>query len=43
MSFVRFLAQLSAQQRVTSCTVRRDEYDVNEDGSEDAGDMNNSK
>jgi len=33
--FVRLLAQLAKCQTVGSCTIRRDEYDVDEDGSED--------
>ena len=31
------LAQLSEGQTVGSCTIRHDEYDVNEDGGEAAG------
>jgi len=43
MSFMRLLAQLSEEQTVGRCTVRRDEYDVNEDGGEDAGGKDDSK
>jgi len=32
---MRLLAQLSKGQTVGSCTIRREEYDVNEDGSEE--------
>ena len=31
------LGQLSEGQTVGSCTIRRDEYDVNENGGEDGG------
>jgi len=35
---MRLLAQLSKGQTVGNCTIRREEYDVDEDGSEeDAG------
>jgi len=37
------LAPLSEGQTVGSCTIRRDEYDVNEDGGEDAGGVDDSK
>jgi len=37
------LAQLSEGHTVGSCTIRCDEYDVNEDGGEDAGGMDDSK
>ena len=40
---MRLLAQLSERQTVGSCTIRRDEYDVNEDGGEDAGGVDDSK
>ena len=33
--FVRLLAQLSERQTVGSCTIQRDEYDVDEDGGQD--------
>jgi len=33
--FVRLLAQLSEGQTVRSSTIRRDEYDVDEDGGQD--------
>jgi len=36
-------AQLSERQTVGSCTIRRDEYDVNEDGGEDARGVDDSK
>ena len=34
-SFMKLLAQLSKGQTVGSCTIRRDKYDVNEDGGEE--------
>ena len=41
---MRLLAQLSKGQTVGSCTIRRDEYDVDEDGGEeDAGSVDDSK
>jgi len=41
---VRLLAQLSKCQRVGSCTIRCDEYNVDEDGVEDdAGRKDNRK
>jgi len=43
MSFIRLLAQLSKRQTVGSCTIRCNEDDVNEDGGEDAGGMDDSK
>ena len=43
MSFVTWLAQVSEGQIVGSCTIRRDEYDVDVDGGEDAGGMDDSK
>ena len=42
-SFVTWLAQLSEGQIVGSCTIRRDEYDVDGDGGEDAGGVDESK
>ena len=36
MSFVPWLAQLSEGKIVGSCTIRRDEHDVNQDGGVDA-------
>ena len=41
---MRLIAQLSKGQTVGSCTIRRDEYDVDEDGGEeDAGSVDDSK
>jgi len=41
---MRLLAQLSKCQTVGSCTIQRDEYDVDEDGSEkDAGRQDKGK
>ena len=40
---MRLLAQLSEGQTVGSCTIRRDEYDVDEDSGEDAGGVDDSK
>ena len=41
---MRLLAQLSKGQSVGSCTIRHDEYDVDEDGGEeDAGGKEGSK
>jgi len=40
---VTLLAQLSEGQTVGGCTIRRDEYKVDEDGGEDAGGMDDSK
>jgi len=41
---MRLLAQVSKGQTVGSCTIRRDEYDVDEDGGEeDAGSVDDSK
>jgi len=41
---MRLLAQLSKGQTVGSCTIRRNEYDVDEDGGEeDAGSKEDSK
>jgi len=34
---MRLLAQLSKGQTVGSCTIRREEYDVEEDGGEEDG------
>jgi len=37
------LEQLSEGLTVGSCTIRRDAYDVNEDGGEDAGGVDDRK
>ena len=37
------LAQLSVGQTVGGCTIRRDEYNVNEDGGEGAVGVDDSK
>jgi len=43
MSFMRLLAQLSKGQTVGSCTIRCDEYNVDDDGGVDAGGKDDSK
>ena len=43
-SFVKLLEQLSKEQTVGGCTIKRDEYNVDEDnGEEDASGVNDIK